>query len=523
VVADGSFPDAKREMFRADTTKPDQTKSDAAKPDGPKLDAPKPDAPKPDTPMKPDVATPDAQKPDVPKKPDAPKPDQGPPPPKCGDGVVNGSEQCDGAQLAGKSCQTQGFECGPLACSTSCTFDISGCRASWAKGFSADSIDAVTQEPSGAIYIAGRFTPPAVFGSTTLTKSNLFIAKLDSKGLLLSAVEPPTKLFVDTMALDAAGNMYVAGTFTNAITIGTTTLVYEGDCREMFAARINADGSFGWATKAGGPGSHCETPHGLAIDGYGNPYVTGAFDDPAWFGSTKLTNGVGFIARMDGATGKYTWAKATGLGLGAAAAVDANSLFFAGHDVNDVFLIKVDPATGSFLWTASAGGSSSDFVMGLSLGTGGTAYVTGATLSTSMSFGGAAIAGPAAYVAKAAPGGTWSWATTLPSYSPLMPIRVAAGTNLYAAVSFVGTQSFGAWSLTSVGAADLALVKLDAGTGAVVSATSGGGTGNETGSLLGITPSGRPLVAGTCQTPAVFGGTTIGSGATFMWSAACVP
>ncbi len=48
--------------------------------------------------------------------------------PACGDGVKNGAEACDGSDLGGASCMTQGFPGGALACLTNCTgFDTSGC------------------------------------------------------------------------------------------------------------------------------------------------------------------------------------------------------------------------------------------------------------------------------------------------------------------------------------------------------------------------------------------------------------
>lgn len=47
--------------------------------------------------------------------------------PSCGDNVLNGGEQCDGAALGGHTCISQGFDLGQLACSPSCTLDTSGC------------------------------------------------------------------------------------------------------------------------------------------------------------------------------------------------------------------------------------------------------------------------------------------------------------------------------------------------------------------------------------------------------------
>ena len=47
----------------------------------------------------------------------------------CGNNLRQGDEICDGADLDGASCQTQGFDVGALACAGDCSgFDTSGCR-----------------------------------------------------------------------------------------------------------------------------------------------------------------------------------------------------------------------------------------------------------------------------------------------------------------------------------------------------------------------------------------------------------
>jgi len=45
----------------------------------------------------------------------------------CGDGTINGSEQCDGEALAGQTCVSRGFTGGTLMCNGNCTFNTSGC------------------------------------------------------------------------------------------------------------------------------------------------------------------------------------------------------------------------------------------------------------------------------------------------------------------------------------------------------------------------------------------------------------
>jgi hypothetical protein len=49
------------------------------------------------------------------------------PPPECGNNVRVGDEACDGADLAGQSCTSVGYDSGTLSCAADCTFDVSGC------------------------------------------------------------------------------------------------------------------------------------------------------------------------------------------------------------------------------------------------------------------------------------------------------------------------------------------------------------------------------------------------------------
>ena len=46
----------------------------------------------------------------------------------CGNGSVDSGEDCDGAALDGETCLSQGYDAGALGCSSSCSFDVSGCE-----------------------------------------------------------------------------------------------------------------------------------------------------------------------------------------------------------------------------------------------------------------------------------------------------------------------------------------------------------------------------------------------------------
>jgi len=46
----------------------------------------------------------------------------------CGDGQINGTESCDGADLGGQSCAGLGYPAGgTLSCTSACVYDVTGC------------------------------------------------------------------------------------------------------------------------------------------------------------------------------------------------------------------------------------------------------------------------------------------------------------------------------------------------------------------------------------------------------------
>jgi cysteine-rich repeat protein len=53
---------------------------------------------------------------------------------RCGDGNLDGLEQCEGTNLAGKACTDLGFYSGTLACSEFCTFDTTSCAGTCGDG-----------------------------------------------------------------------------------------------------------------------------------------------------------------------------------------------------------------------------------------------------------------------------------------------------------------------------------------------------------------------------------------------------
>jgi hypothetical protein len=64
----------------------------------------------------------------------------------CGNGVVDGGEDCDQANLGGATCLTEGFAGGTLACGSGCAFETAGC---WAARFVDNADGTVSDRQTG--------------------------------------------------------------------------------------------------------------------------------------------------------------------------------------------------------------------------------------------------------------------------------------------------------------------------------------------------------------------------------------
>ena len=112
-----------------------------------------------------------------------------------------------------------------------------------------------------------------------------------------------------SIAVDGSGNVYTTGAFSGTADFdpgsGTTNLTSAG-LSDVFVSKLTSAGALGWAKGLGGSG--IDTGVGIAVDGSGNVYTTGAFSGTADFdpgsGTANLTSAGGtdvFVSRLDGA------------------------------------------------------------------------------------------------------------------------------------------------------------------------------------------------------------------------------
>ncbi len=199
------------------------------------------------------------------------------------------------------------------------------------------------------------------------------------------------------VALDKAGDVYIAGHFQGTATFGTHTLTASGkDDYEVFVAKAaGASGVFEWASSGGGAAN--DEARGLGLDSQGNVYVTGYHSGPATFGNTTLAhhqNGDLFLARLS-PKGVFLWAISSSGSLseqGSALTVDQKdrvvvagfhqgTTSLGGKTVKsaggrDVLLLGVDSG-GEVQWLDTAGGAKDDEGLALDLDSAGRPVVTG--------------------------------------------------------------------------------------------------------------------------------------------------
>jgi hypothetical protein len=138
----------------------------------------------------------------------------------CGNGMINGAEECDGADLGGQTCMTQGYASGPLGCSPSCTFDTSMCV-----GIDAD----------GVYSTAPIISYSCVFGFVSYTINTMTF--LDNGVTLVVSVGPDGP---DGGCAMMSGDTATDGSF-------TVSCVYPGTCTETYSLTGTFSGPDTWS------------------------------------------------------------------------------------------------------------------------------------------------------------------------------------------------------------------------------------------------------------------------------------
>jgi hypothetical protein len=297
-----------------------------------------------------------------------------------------------------------------------------GSFGDFAKGIAVDA--------NGFAYIAGEAdsanfpTTASAFQTTnkafSMSEVNAFITKLktDGSGLVYSTyLGGSSGDLAGGIAVDANGDAYVVGQATSKdfpVTTGAFQTTQNG-IQNAFISKLKPDGSgLVYSTFLGGSGN--DMGHAIAIDSSGFAYVTGEISStnfPTTAGAFQTTNHAAsnldnaFVTKLkaDGSGlvySSYLGGNAANLGdAGFAIAVDASGFAYLTGGTGstnfptttgafqltikgpeNAFVTKVSTDGTALSYSTYLGGNSDDFGQGIAVDSAGSAYVAGATGST---------------------------------------------------------------------------------------------------------------------------------------------
>jgi hypothetical protein len=150
--------------------------------------------------------------------------------------------------------------------------------------------------PDGSIVIWGHFSAPIDFGAGPHAPvgdytGNAFLVRFDEDGQATwsrAFSAPGTQVYPADVALDAAGDLYVIGTFAESIDLGGGLLETQGSTQlDVFVGKFSSTGAHAWSKRFGyTTGVHRGVS--IAVDSMKRVAIAGWADSPMDFDGTVL-------------------------------------------------------------------------------------------------------------------------------------------------------------------------------------------------------------------------------------------
>jgi len=396
------------------------------------------------------------------------------------------------------------------------------------------AVDAV-----GNVYHAGSFLGSVTVSGVVLSSlgnADAYLAKFAPNGSLLwlQQLGSSGDESLADMALDAAGNAYLTGTFTTSLALSPTVGLTGNGVSAAFLLRYSPAGTAEWAQSSAASTAPCNGS-GVRADNAGHVFLTGYFANTLSFGPTSLANAgsaPAYWARFSAATGTpqlLVLAYAFPAGGGAferprvRVASSGAVYVVAGFYVSPTFgsgatltsrgnrdvLVARYGAQGAVEWVQQLGGAGFDGVADGELDGSDNFYLTGTFNNTLMagSLSLVSAGGQDGYLAKYSAQGAPQWLQALggPGTDAWNDVGLDASAYPYVTGFFTGTAQVGPRVLAGVaGSADVAVAAYTP-QGQVRWVTQAGGSGFDFGTLLRVNPAGEPLVFGYYGGPCSFG------------------
>jgi hypothetical protein len=223
------------------------------------------------------------------------------------------------------------------------------------------------------------------------------------------------------VAVDGSGNVYLTGYFQNTVSFGGSTLSSQSD-RDIYLASFDSSGKHRWSKGFGG--TSFDYGYGVAADGSGNVYLTGSFGRLVNFGGSTLSS----------------------------------------QSSDDIYLASFD-SSGKHRWSKRFGGSGTDIGYALAADSSGNIYITG-SFTTSVDLGGSTFTSQGSYdvfLASFDAQGKHRWSRSHGASNYDYGYAIAADSKGGACSTghFYYSVDFGGGPLKSKGVEDIYLLKLE--------------------------------------------------------------
>jgi gliding motility-associated-like protein len=204
-------------------------------------------------------------------------------------------------------------------------FDIATNNWLWVETFDGEDLqkdNRVAVDQYGNPYVCGGYRGTVDFGAQTVTSNggrDVFVTKYDPNGnhILVATAGSTLDDRADGLVIGKDDHVYVTGEFKDHGIFGLDTINNNGGPggRDIFVARMDLNGMWKWAKKAGSNGGH-DRGTGICMNNKYNVFISGEFKGLAKFGgdielNSDLDSNQFFVAAID-TLGKWRWAKEGG-------------------------------------------------------------------------------------------------------------------------------------------------------------------------------------------------------------------
>ena len=487
--------------------------------------------------------------------------------PPCGDGVVDPGQECDDGPgsatcdadctatscgdgfanpLAGEACD-DGNAVNDDTCSDDCTIPVCGGRGTcgahlWSKRFGEGGEQRASEvaiDAAGNVVFTGAFEESMDMGGGPLVsqgEDDLFLAKFSPAGEFMWSKRfgDDTDQVGHAAAIDAQGNIVVAGEFHGTMNLGGGDLVSQGHS-DLFLAKFSPAGAHLWSQRFGD--GEFQIGRAVTVDAQGNIILTGNLWGTTDLGGGDLVSqGSDFFIAKFSPAGQHLWSHHHGDGepqTGKTVATDSQGNIVVAGNLNgamdlgggllasaawtDIFIAKLTPG-GEHLWSKSFGGDEHQYAVAVAVDGQDQVVLTG-YFANAVNLGGGDLISAGRkdiYVAKLTASGQHLWSKRFGDGADqeISGAAVDGAGNIVFTGLFEGAMDLGGGAIASQGAMDIFVAKLS-GAGDPIWSRRAGDWNNQTGTAVAVDGQGDVVIAGIFASEINLGGEDLMTGGLF--------